>query len=170
MPHRVTELHNIQSIENVPSIMTHGLLSHERASMLDHVNISMDNVQLKRSKVTIPNGRKLHTYACLFFHARNPMMYRRRNITHGLTILCFSTDVLNIPGSVVTDQNAASAYVSFHSPDELDQLDFELIYAHNWDHDNQIMKWRHSSIKGAEVLVPDVVPSSYIQSAYVSND
>lgn len=50
MSHRVIELHCIIPIKNIPSIMKHGILSHEQASRLDHDDISLSNVQDKRDK------------------------------------------------------------------------------------------------------------------------
>ncbi|NQV36402.1 MAG: DUF4433 domain-containing protein [Candidatus Marinimicrobia bacterium] len=84
MPHRVNELHSIQAIDNVSSIMTHGLLSHNAVSRYPHVNISMSVVQNRRSGVPIPGVGQLHSYACLYLHARNPMMRKRCSMASDL--------------------------------------------------------------------------------------
>ena len=71
-------LYNIQAIDNVPSIMQRGLLSNEKASRIDHVSIAMNEVQVRRDLVQVPNGLKLHQYANLYFDPRNPMLSRKR--------------------------------------------------------------------------------------------
>ena len=54
-----------------------------------------------------PGGLKLHQYANLYFHARNPMMYSRKEKAAELCVLCVSLEVLRLPGVVITDKNAA---------------------------------------------------------------
>ncbi|MGI5920970.1 MAG: DarT ssDNA thymidine ADP-ribosyltransferase family protein [Syntrophomonadaceae bacterium] len=46
--------------------------------------------------------------------ARNPMMYRRRNLHCDLCVLRISPEVLDIRGAVVTDRNAFSNYAAFY--------------------------------------------------------
>ena len=93
-------------IVNVLSVMQHGILSHERASKLQHHSVALQAVQDKRDGRHVPGGLKLHQYANLYFHARNPMMYKRKNDSPNLCILRVATDVLGLPGTVITDQNA----------------------------------------------------------------
>ena len=171
MPHRVVELHNIMPIENICSVLADGILSYEQATKLAHSDISMANVQDMRSKVKVPGGQNLHQYANLYFDARNPMMYKRKNKAENLCVLSVSTEVLKIKGVVITDQNAASDYVRFYPPSSLDSLNFDQIYSDNWQHLNDMIAyWRHKSAKCAEVLVPKSVNPRFIQKAYTVND
>lgn len=101
---RVTELHCIMPIGNVPSVMQNGILSHERASQLQHHSVAMQAMQDRRDLKTVPGGLRLHQYANLYFHARNPMLSVRRN--EDVCVLKDSTNVLNLPGAAITDQNA----------------------------------------------------------------
>ena len=75
---RVTEFHCIMPIANLASVMNHGILSHERAAKRPHRSVALQPVQDKRDKKQVPGGLKLHQYANLYFHARNPMMYKRQ--------------------------------------------------------------------------------------------
>jgi hypothetical protein len=151
---RVTELHCIMPIGNLVSVMQQGILSHEHAAKLKHHSVALQPVQDKRDKKQIPGGLKLHQYANLYFHARNPMMFTRRGRASNLCVLRVSTLVLTLPGTVISDQNAASDYVRFLHPRQWQVLDFDAIYAMDWRHpDDQIAQWRHSSQKCAEVLV-----------------
>src|SRR3954468_8285242 len=116
MDPRVTEFHCIMPIGNIPSIMEHGILSHERAAKLKHHSVAMQEIQDRRDKKQVPGGLKLHQYANLYFHARNPMMYKRKGEAASLCILRVSTRVIAIEGAVISDQNAASDYVRFLHP------------------------------------------------------
>jgi len=70
------ELHYISPIVNVSSILTHGILSHRRASKLPHQSVAMPEIQDRRRKVQVPKARPLHEYVNLYICARNPMMYK----------------------------------------------------------------------------------------------
>jgi hypothetical protein len=168
---RVTELHCIMPIANLVSVMNGGILSHERAAKLPHHSVALQPVQERRDQKQVPGGLKLHQYANLYFHARNPMMYKRRAEAPQLCILRVSTMVLALPGAVISDQNAASDYVRFLHPRQWQVLDLDAIYAMDWRHQNdRVAYYRHSSQKCAEVLVPHCVDIGYLKGAYVVDD
>ena len=170
MHHRVRELHNIMPIQNMLSVLEHGILSHQRASRLQHKSIAMGVVQDRRDKIRVPGGLKLHQYANLYFDAHNPMMYKRKDNMHNLCILRVSTDVAKIDGTVIADRNASSDYVRFLSPNAVNELDFDKIFAADWRHpEDRIEYLRHRSIKCAELLIPDCVDVRFILGAYVAD-
>ena len=153
---------------NIRSVVAHGLLSYARAAALAHASVAMQPVQDRRDQKIVPGGLKLHQYANLYFHARNPMLYKRLGEADALCVLRISTEVLALDGAVISDQNAASDYVRFLHPSQWQFLDFDAIYAMNWKHpDDQIAEWRHKSRKCAEVLVPNRVESRFLRGAYV---
>ena len=167
MDPRVTELHCIMPMANVGSAMTHGILSYERAAKLIHQSVAMQPVQDKRDQKQVPGGLKLHRYANLYFHARNPMLFKRRDEAPALCVLRVSVEVLNLPGAVITDCNAASDYVRYLAPAQWALLNFDDIYALDWRHPNNAARlYQHRSRKCAEVLVPQRVDTSYLAGAY----
>jgi hypothetical protein len=98
------------------------------------------------------------------------MMYSLKEQHPSLCVLRVSTDVLDLPGVVVTDRNAASDYVRFGpAPAALALVDRELVFARYWTHGDLIEAWRRKSIKCAEVLVPDRVDAMHVSGAYVSS-
>jgi hypothetical protein len=130
----------------------------------------MQEVQDLRDNKQIPGARQLHEYANLYFDAHNPMLSRRREQNAEICVLRVASVVLDVPGAIVTDRNAASKWVRFYpSPDGLRYLDGRSIYAQYWTHTDQFQEWEHKSIKCAEVLVPDEVPPHLIVGAYVAN-
>lgn len=105
---RVKEFQCIMPLENIPSVLKLGILSHERAAKLKHRSVAMEEVQEKRDLKHVPGGLKLHQYANLYFHARNPMLYKRKGECDNLCVLQVSIDVLKLDGVVLSDSNASS--------------------------------------------------------------
>ncbi len=164
------ELHYIAAISNVASIMRHGILSHKKAEKVPHYSVAMQEIQDRRAKKVVPSGRPLHDYVNLYICARNKMLFKRRDRHGDLCVLRVSTDVLDLPNVVLTDQNASSRWARFTpAPEGLEIVNRELVFAEYWTHpENEIEEFRHGSIKCAEVLVPDRVDPRHIDGAYVS--
>ena len=167
----VKELYYITPTANVVSIMQHGILSNELSKKAPHDSLAMEEIQAKRKNKQIPGARKLHEYANLYFDAHNPMLSKRRNQNDQICILCVNASVLDLPGVIISDQNAASSYVRFFPVAAgLAALDKDKVFATFWLHpENQIEEWAHSSVKCAEVLIPDRVETKYVIGAYVAN-
>jgi hypothetical protein len=168
----ITELHYIAPIANVPSIMQHGILSHNRCSRLQHSSVAMKEIQEKREKKKIPGTNKvLHDFANLYFDAHNPMLSKVRGHNNEICILRVHPSVLDLSGVIVTDRNASSDYVRFYSATEgLKMLNTDKLFAKYWTHpDDSFEEWEHKSKKCAEVLVPDCVPPKHLIGAYVAN-
>ncbi len=165
----LTELHYITPIANVPSILKYGILSHNRAAPHPHQSVAMEDVQSRRDTITLPTGRRLHDYVNLYFYARNPMMYKRKDGHETLCVLIISTNVLDLPGTVITDRNAAAnpRFMSF--PQGLAMVDHGRVFAEFWTHPgNPSAYFDHKAVKCAEALVPDRVESRYITGVYAS--
>jgi hypothetical protein len=107
---QLNELHFITPIENLTSICQRGILSHVRAGRIPHASVALQDIQDIRATKMVPQGRRLHEYANLYFHARNPMMRLRMDEHESLCVICVSPDVMDIQGTVITDQNASSKY------------------------------------------------------------
>ena len=168
MDPRVTEFQCIMPIGNMPSVMQHGILSYERAAKLQHHSVAMQEIQDKRDQKQVPGGLKLHQYANLYFHARNPMLYKRKDEAADLCVLSVSTAVTTIQGVVFADCNASSGYVRFLHPSQWNLLDFDDIYAMDWRHPGDPPAfYRHRSRKCAEVLIPHRVEPGRLLGAYV---
>lgn len=164
----IMELHFITPMGNIPSILKHGILSHQEAERLRAVSIADPLVQARRTKKVLPNAGPLHSYANLYFHARNPMMCARQGRRAVLAVLRVDRAVLNLPDVIVSDGNASSDYTRFYpSPDGLAFLSKGLVFARDWRSSDQITYWRQKSARCAEVLVPKSVEPRFILGAYV---
>lgn len=171
MSHRVTELHCIMPLANVPSVLARGILCHDLADQVAHESVAMQEIQDVRHTKSVPGGLRLHQYANLYFCARNPMMFKRKNEHGSLCVLRVSIDVMAGRGVVLSDQNAASKYARFHPyPDGLRIIDFDYVYADSWQDDDEVTAWRKKSRKCAETLIPNQVEPRFLTGFYVSND
>ncbi len=164
----VAELFYITPVANLQSIVKLGILSHKRAVKVPHVSVAMPEVQDKRRPKKIPGAGDLHDYVNLYFDAHNPMLSKRRDQNAQICILRVSSDIIDIKGIVISDQNAASDYAKFSDVGPgLAALDKDLLYAKYWTHQDPYEQMKHGSIKCAEVLVPNRVPADMIKGFIV---
>ncbi|TKD35261.1 DUF4433 domain-containing protein [Azotobacter chroococcum] len=167
MSHRVVELHCIMPIENLPSVYQRGILCHDAASAVAHASVAKQEIQDRRVGKTVPNGMRLHQYANLYFCARNPMLYLRQQEHSALCVIRVNRSVLDLPGVVISDQNAASNWVRFFSyPAGLSMINFDYVFAESWADPDEQTHWRKKAAKCAEALIPNSVHPSYITGFY----
>lgn len=134
-----------------------------------HTSVAMEQVQARRANRRVPGGRPLHSYANLYFTARNPMLYLLRADHSDLAVLRIDPSILDLPGVVIADGNASSDYTRFYpSPTGLSNLRQELVFAEYWTDDDPIEYWNKKRIKCSEVLVPNRVNPAFIIGSYVS--
>lgn len=157
-------------LENIPSVLRLGILSNERAATVPHYSIALEIIQERREQKHVPGGIRLHQYANLYFHARNPMMYKRKDSAETLCVLRVSTDVQNVKGVVFADRNASSDYARFLHPSQAHMLDYDSIYTTDWRHPNHFEFFARKSKKRAEILVPHAVEPRFLTGAYVMNE
>lgn len=170
--HEVTELHFIAPIANVPSIMQNGILSHKLAKQIAHDSVALREIQERRENKQIPGARKLHEYANLYFDAHNPMLCKLQEKNNHICIIQVDAAVLDLPGVIVADCNAASGWSRF-SPmaPRIRAIDRDRVYAQYWTHPlDPYDEMRHKSEKCAEVLVPDQVEVKFFKGVYVANE
>jgi len=169
---RINDLYYITHIESIPSIIEHGILSHNRARTLQHRSVASPIIQLRRENKQIPGGMKLHDYANLYFDAHNPMLSKIRDRNTEITILQVAKTILLVEDVILCDRNASSDYVAFYPVEiGLNELNFQMIYNQYWtNHDNPFDMMTHKSIKCAEALIPNYVPSEYITGIVVCNN
>ncbi len=162
-------LYFITHVDNVPSILAKGVLSHgavEREQVPYTPIYDSEIVQNRKQKRT-PSGQSLWEFANLYFQPRNPMLYRVicEKDRHSLAIISIRPDVMNLAGVLVTDGNAANQPTEFfHVAEGLTQIEkqWSVIQSDWWRTDDgskrKIM---------AECLVPDRVFTDFVNTIYV---
>jgi len=164
----IEEFHHLCHMDNLASILERGIFSHRSADLIEHRTIDNKDVQELRARTDrLGNGRPVHAYACVFFHARTPMLYAvKHRVPHeDLCVICLDPSILDIPDTLVADGNAATWGTRFGEPteDTLHRLDRQLVYAEFWNQSPEAGR-----IRSAEVLVPNHIPSVYITGVKVS--
>lgn len=168
-----SSVYNIQHIDNIPSIIEHGLLSYHLAQSLptSPVSIAMNEVQERRDTKFVPNGMGLHDYACTYINPRNVMMYKRKDQHADLCILAIDSSVLDLDGVVISDRNAAANIARFFDPvSGLTKLNPKIIFTRYWNDEDPIIMINTKQVMCAEVLIPNRIDYERIVGAYVSND
>lgn len=156
-------------MENIPSVLQKGILCNEEAAKVPHRSVALADAQEKRDAKRVPGGLLLHQYANLYFHARNPMMYKRQDEAATLCVVRVSADVAQLDGVVLADRNAAGGdrWVRFLHPRQAHLLDFERIYATSWTDEDRFEYYDKKRKKCAEALVPWRVEPRFLTGAYV---
>jgi len=166
-------LYYITHVDNIPSILERGILSHEKIKV-GHISYTpiYDNsiVERRRHRFT-PEGRSLWHYVNLFLQPRNPMLYRVINTAgrQNLAVLGVENTVLQEQGIFITDGIAANRLTRIHSqPEGLEMLQTqqEIIQSTSW------ISWNHCEALErklmAECLVPNQVKPEHIQRFIVA--
>jgi hypothetical protein len=168
----ITEFYYITPIENMPSILEHGILSHTLATPLKPTSLAMAEIQERRQNKQIPGARRLHEYANLYFDAHNPMLSKIRAQNDVICVLRIGTAVLNLPGVIISDHNAACDIARFLTVEQgLNLLNKERIFARYWTHaGDQNDEEKHKHEKCAEVLIPDKIEPRFILGSYVADE
>ena len=164
-------LYYITHVENLPSILSHGILSHgqiEARNMPFKPIYDAAIVSNRKLKAT-PDRASLWEYANLYFQPRNPMMYRvvHEKTSKEIAVVGVRPDVLHEPEVLLTDGNAASGPTRFlRVSDGLKVIEsqWRIIQAEYWnDLDGSKRKIM------AECLVPDRVAPDQIHTIFVAD-
>jgi O-acetyl-ADP-ribose deacetylase (regulator of RNase III) len=167
----ISSLFYITHVENLPSILKHGILSHSQveAQKVPYKAIYDNAIVNYRKEKTTPAGKRLWDYANVYLQPRNPMMYRVVHETSrkNLAVVAVRPDVLNGASVWLTDGNAANGPTQFYPVADglkVIQNQWSVIQAEYWRSDDgskrKIM---------AECLVPDMIQPEHVLSIYVAD-
>jgi len=144
-------------------------MSHERieSERIDFTPIYDREIVSNRKNISAPNGKRLWSFANLYFNARNPMLYRVvcEKGADKIALIGVDKKILDLDEVFVTEGNAARSYTSILRPSN--KVLFKILK----EVDREFWSEFDSSKRKimAECLVPDVVPPQYIRSIYFSN-
>jgi hypothetical protein len=162
------QLYYITHIDNLPSILKYGILSHQQivSRKINYTQIYNEDIVQNRQGITTPDGRSLWSFTNLYFQARNPMLFQVKFEASydSICVLGVDRSILSRKDIYVSDGNAASmnSKISPPSPSMISVID------------KQVDKVWWTEIGGkrkimAECLVPDQVPPEHVKSIYVAN-
>jgi hypothetical protein len=163
---KLRELYYITHVNNIPSILQRGILSHERidSENIDFTPIYDKDIVSYRKDIITPSGKSLWTFANLYFRARNPMLYRVvfEKGADSIAVVGADKRILKLDGVFVTDGNAASSYTQMSLPSN--DILFEILKETDRKYWNNLDSSKRKIM--AECLVPEIVPLDYIKSIY----
>lgn len=155
---RIKEVHFICPFESAASVLSDGIWCkiEQRKRYPRATSIADPDVQDRRAAVRIPGGGRLHSYANLYFDARNSMMSALRHLNDTIAVVRVSHAVIDLPDVIVSDRNAAADDVIFRPAAKgIAALNRNEVYAEWWNMSRDAKQKRC-----AEVLVPRRVPPS----------
>ncbi len=168
----VQNLYYITPIENLPSILQRGILSHAEVEQqnIPFVSAYDSNIVANRKERTTPDGQSLWNFANLYFQPRNPMLYRvtLEKGSKNIAVLAVRPQVLQI-AAFVSLGNAASPLSEIVSVKEgirsLTAKEMWSVLQSDWWNPMDGSKRKIM----AECLVPRVVPPDFIHTIYVAD-
>lgn len=169
---QIKNLYYITHINNIPSILENGILSHQQLldSQVEFTPIYDENIVNHRQHRLRSDTNTLWNYANLYFQPRNPMMYRvtKERSVNDIAIISIKPQVLEEPGIIITDGNAAHSQTQFYSLHEgLKKLkDNWKILQNEWWKDTDGSK----RIIMSECLISKQVQPTLIDSIFVPTD
>lgn len=164
-------LYYITHIDNLPSILRRGILSHERVEReeVSYTPIYNKGIVAARKDKLTPDGKSLWSFANLYFNARNPMLYRVKHekSLDDIAVVCVKPTILRRPDIFITTGNARA------SQSDILPQDAGIKALPGIKREFDIVWWKPEDGSKrkimAECLVPDLVPPEYIQAVYVAS-
>ncbi len=161
----------ITHIENLPSILDQGILSHAQVEekKVPYRPIYDANIISRRKDKLTPQKNSLWEYANLYFQPRNPMLYRvvHEKDKRDIAIVGVGPAVLAERGVMITDGNAANDPTQFFPVAEgMKVLEKQWKVIHNdWWNDLDGSKRKIM----AETLIPTQVKPEFIHTIFVAD-
>jgi hypothetical protein len=164
-------LYYITHIDNLPSMLRLGILSHERVERekVSYTPIYDKEIVAARKDRFTPDGKSLWGLANLYFQPRNPMLYRviHEKPLDNIAVVCVKPTILQRPDIFITTGNARASLSRILSQSEgikaLPRIRREV----------EIVWWKQEDGSKrrimAECLVPDLVPPEHIEAVYVAS-
>lgn len=170
----IDSLYYITHINNIPSILKRGVLSH---TIVDRENIQRTlvydkQIVVNRSSKSTPDGKSLWEYANFYFQPRNPMLYRviNENKDNGIVVLSIQPSILTRKGAFITTGNAASGMSEILPATRFTEREVIAEIIKGID----IEWWKEEDGTKrkimAECLVPNTVTPDLIQAIYVPTE
>lgn len=159
-------LFHMTHIDNLQSILLHGLLCHN--DMSHYIDISNRDVNNRRNAPEPFYNRSIHDYVLLYFNPRNAMLYSvQRRFGKKVVILNISRKACLSRYTLFTNGNAATNGTSFYNEikEFLDECDFNLVNSRVW-FDDPAAKTAMMS----ECLIYKEIPPDYIGDIYCADD
>lgn len=167
---QILGLYYITHIDNVHSILQHGILSHERvlAENIPYTHIYAEDIIANRQDIQTPDGHSLWHFANLYFQPRNPMLYRVKHEkpVNEIAVISLKPEILDRLDIFISTGNVA------HSASEILPSGEGRKALRKIIKDTKLEYWNKEDGSKrkimAECLIPDMVSPNLIQTIYVA--
>ena len=169
LPHN--GFYHMTHFDNLESILTKGLLSHQRVYTEDliKVDISNQSIQKKRDRRENIFGRNIQEYVPLYINPQNPMMDSQnvKNSKSNILLLEVIPHILvQEQNTLFSDGNAAQLQTNFYNNQkELEKINWKLLQEGSWSKGAESHR-----IMCSEILVPKRVQIYYINKIILRDD
>jgi O-acetyl-ADP-ribose deacetylase (regulator of RNase III) len=168
---RFKQLYYITHVDNLPSIMQHGILSHAEIERrgIPYVSVYDEAIVQARKQRLAPDGNSLWNFANLYLRPKNAMLYRLKVGHHldELVILGVRRGVANLPGAYISDGGLGSPLSQLHPSSSWKEVFQQLLpdLDREWWAEGDGSKRRMM----AECLIPHGVDPEYLETIYTHN-
>ncbi|MFH1004794.1 MAG: DarT ssDNA thymidine ADP-ribosyltransferase family protein [Bacteroidota bacterium] len=169
---KVKQLFYITHIDNVDSILRHGIMSHKmiEESKIPFTRIYDAQIVSSRQNRKTPDDKSLWEYANVYLQARNPMLYRvlcEKNAAE-IAVIGIDRSIMTTPGTFFSAGNAASSLSEIVPIKDSGKVYKEIknCLESQWWKDEDGSKRKIM----AECLIPSHISPEYLRTIYVSND
>jgi len=167
----IKSLYYITHVDNLPSILQHGILCHQLVQDRGIQNTAIYDAAIvsKRQTKTAPDGKSLWEFANVYFQPRNPMLYRvlHEKVADDVAIVGVRPQILSSPGAFVALGNAANAATEIVPSAEGRKRISEIWDAIDCDWWNAVDGSKRKIM--AECLVPGSVAPDEIHTIFVAS-
>ena len=170
----IEELYYISDIDNVPSILDKGILSHNDVKDIPHKDISNKDIQaLRKDKLVSIDAShtqlSLWSFVCLFAQPHNAMMHVSKG--KNICVLRIDKKILEQQGVLISDRNASCYNAIFTNVEKwalTDETARCLYSRYSLPHNNNLISTNdYKSIRQLEVLCPIRVAKEFILGFFV---
>lgn len=156
--YHIDAVYHMTHIDNVVSILEHGLLAHGNGRT--QMDISNRSVNVRRMRREPIHHKSIHSYVPFYINPTNAMLYSRKDMQDDIVIFAFDRELINESDAIFTDGNAASASTHFYSDiDALSKLSWRCLNGKSWYNHHDGRRTRM-----AEVLVQTEVSIKRLDS------
>ena len=161
----------ITHIDNIESILKHGILSHNLANEMnfEKVDISNQTVNARRNRFETTLGGNIHDFAPLYFNHKNPMLYTlcKNKDKNNLVLLRINPHILLADNVSFSDGNAATRTTNFFKNiEDFNKINWQLIKQGSW-YNYQFGIEEGRRIMCSEALVKNKIETHFINDIYV---
>lgn len=164
----------ITHINNIESILKHGILSHNLANQMNlaKVDISNQTVNARRNRFESTLGGNIHDFAPLYFNHKNPMLYTLclHKDKNTLVLLRVNPHILLADNVAFSDGNAATSTTHFFKDiTDFNKINWKLIKKGTW-YNYEFGKPEGGRIMCSEALVQNKIPTYFINDIFVYSE